>query len=140
MEKPIAEIKNGKYFLNGEETTDPKMIEIIELMVNPPVYVKDFRPRSHQKMAQDFVVRPFDTFTVIQHRGLISDSISLRVTNTETKEDFRMGMANRIEAWKLLKKIHEMGNREVNIQVDDDATIPYHLSAPYECRFGRKAA
>ena len=145
MEQEIAWKEDGKYFLRGVgEVTDPKMIEIVELMLNPPVYVKDFRPRSHKSMAENFIVRPFDTFTIIQRRGMISDSIEVQVTNEETKENFRIGMINRNESWKTLKKIHEMGNRHVQVQVPDEdehlygtTLVSYEESMPYVARFGR---
>ena len=144
--KEIVEKVDGKYFIRGiGEVTDPKMIEIAELMLNPPIYIKDFRPRSHKKMAENFTVRPFDTFTIIQRRGVISDSIEIMVTNTETKEAFRLGMANRRPAWETLKKIHEMGNRHVQVQVPDEdeelygtTLVSFEDSMPYVARFGRE--
>lgn len=139
MKNDFTGIKNGSYFVNGIETTDAKMIEILEMMANPPVYVKDFRPRSQKTMAKDFIVRPFDNFEILHSSGVISSSIGIHVTNSETKEDFYLGMDNKLEAWKLLKRIHEMGNRNVSYKIDDNEPFPYEESEAYKYRFGATA-
>jgi hypothetical protein len=88
-----------------------------------------------------FTTCPGDVFTIQATSNMISSSIAVRITNDGTMNDAAihtdewLTIANRIEAWKLLKQLNDMGGRSVMYQIDDREPIRYEDSMPYKHRF-----
>jgi len=93
--------------------------------------------RSQETMKNQFITAPGDVFTIKSHKNCISDSLTILVTNKNTEESFYLSAPNRIEAWKLLLQLDNMGGRSVFLQFGDDEPIPYKQSDAYKYRFAR---
>lgn len=63
--------------------------------------------RTQETMSENFVTKPGDVFAIIGHEGVISNTIEVRVTNDNTKENFTLTFSNVIESWKLFKMLSE---------------------------------
>ncbi len=88
-----------------------------------------------------FVSCPGDVMTIEHTPHMISDSISIHITNEGTVSaasiitDEYLGLKNCLEAWKWLKSCDDISSREVMLQRDDDDPIKFKDSKPYKCRF-----
>jgi len=91
--------------------------------------------RSQQTMSKEFITKPGDVFTIKSWKGLISNTISVNVTNEKHNEEFWLSFVNELKAWKFLKKLNRMGARTVLFQTNNDKPIPFEKSIPYISRF-----
>ncbi len=87
-----------------------------------------------------FTSSPGDIMRVMNTPNMISDSISIRLTNAADGTDAQFCIMNKLESWKWLKSINELGNRQVIMdysRYDDRDDVSYEKSIPYLCRFDR---
>lgn len=88
-----------------------------------------------------FTTLPGDIFTIETKVNMISSHICVHVTNDGLENeasiitDERITLPNNRDAWKLLKKLSEMGGRSVLYQMGDSTPIDYKESKPYIYRF-----
>jgi hypothetical protein len=88
-----------------------------------------------------FTSCPGDVMTIKSTPGMLSNSISIHITNDGTVSgaailtDEWLTLANRLEAWEWLRGCNDVHGREVMHQTGDETPIPYAESGPYLHRF-----
>ncbi len=91
--------------------------------------------RNQESMRKNFISCPGDKYTIKGSSNCISNSITVMVSNSGREEKFFITMRNNLDAWKMLKKLDDMGGRTVLDQIDNNAPIPFKDSMPYKHRF-----
>jgi len=91
--------------------------------------------RTTESMKREFITCPDDVFTIKGHKNCISGSIVVALHNAGRQEHFYITLPNKLDAWKLLLKLDNMGGRSVFNQMGDDDPEPFKDSMPYKARF-----
>lgn len=91
--------------------------------------------RTAESFKQNLITCPGDVFTIKGTSNCISDSLTILIENKDRGESFLNSWPNRLEVWKILKRLNEMGGRKVLNQMDDNEPEPFEDSLPYKVRF-----
>jgi len=90
------------------------------------------------KSGKGFISNPEDVLTV-ELIGGVSNRIHLHLVGTDGT-DCRFAISNQMTSWEWLKRLSEMGGREVMVETPAGIVTSYRESEAYMFRFPRFSA